>query len=119
MAPAAAASSLPGHTVWIGGDFMSGRFITAPFLCALCLIARHSWSWPRTGWIAVGAGIAGLTLLTPAPSLISGVDFRPAPGPADDHGISDVRRYYYPNAGLLRAGAAFHARARSSCDQGL
>jgi arabinofuranosyltransferase len=108
------------YTVWIGGDFMSGRFITAPFLCGLCLIARHSWSWPRTGWIAAGAAIAGLALLTPAPSLISGADFRPPPGPAaDDHGISDVRRYYYPNAGLLRTGGAFTPARDRLYDQGL
>ena len=108
------------YTVWIGGDFMSGRFITAPFLCGVCLIGRHAWNWPRLAVGGVCAAVVSLALLAPSPSLLTGADFRPAPGPAaDDHGISDVRRYYYPNAGLLRTNGAFTPARDRLYDQGL
>jgi arabinofuranosyltransferase len=107
------------YTVWIGGDFMSGRFISAPFLCGVCLITRHPWTWRRTVSLGACAGIVALALLAPTPSLLTGSDFRPAPAQADEHGIGDVRRYYYPNTGLLRTGAAFTPGRDRLYDQGL
>jgi arabinofuranosyltransferase len=107
------------YTVWIGGDFMTGRFIAAPFLCGACLIARHGWTWPRPATAGACAAIVALALLAPTPSLLTGSDFKPAPAAADGYGIGDVRRYYYPNTGLLRTGAPFTPARDRLYDQGL
>lgn len=41
------------YILWIGGDFMSGRFFTVPFLWALALLASKSWTPPWT-WALAG-----------------------------------------------------------------
>jgi len=83
----------------IGGDFMSGRFFAAPGFLALCIFAQL----PAPQWLAkqwklmglIGIGILGITLVArimepPMNTLmISG------------NGISDERRFYYADTGLV------------------
>ncbi|HEY5658437.1 MAG TPA: hypothetical protein VIY27_11680, partial [Myxococcota bacterium] len=108
------------YVVKIGGDFMSGRFLTPALFCAVVLIWRLGLS--RRGlWVAQGAVlIAGFTAPTPPP--LSGSDYGAAEAaarakPGADHnfrqsrGIGDARAFYYPSTGLLRSFAALRGGA--------
>lgn len=106
MAPALGLVLYLAYIVRIGGDFMSGRFLAAPFLWALgmlCsgLLLRCSGSWPL---------LAGLTLvlgaLAPASPVFTApeqrIGFDPG-GWASHHGISDEGANYFSSTGLLMA----------------
>jgi arabinofuranosyltransferase len=93
-----------GYTVWVGGDFMSGRFLTGPFVVAVMHLARSVPQRFNLGW-ALAVSLVWLTGLTAArPTIMStsayGSDIEPAQAIART-GITDERRYYYPQAGLL------------------
>jgi arabinofuranosyltransferase len=95
-----------GYVVWVGGDFMSGRFFTAPFVVAVMQLARSGAPRFNVGW-ALAIGLVWLTGLTSArPTIMStsayGSDIEPAEAIART-GITDERRYYYPQSGLLNA----------------
>jgi len=91
------------YTVRVGGDFMSGRFFTVPFVCSLALLARGPLA--RPGWKG-GAVLAALVvgaLAWPRCPVWPGREYG-AGGAADwdlDHGITDERAVYYPSTGLL------------------
>jgi arabinofuranosyltransferase len=100
------------YVVWVGGDFMSGRFLTGPFVLAV----MHLVAAPRpaeapaggTGWtvpLTAAALVWVVGLAAPRPTLAStaayGTDIQPADVIAPT-GITDERRYYYPQSGLLR-----------------
>jgi len=89
------------YVVRVGGDFMSGRFLTAPFFIAVALLSRIRFKNAAVfGAVFLVAAAAGaLPRYAPAKS-----------GPhyaniaIDAHGISDERGFYFPYAGLLAAG---------------
>ena len=89
-----------GYIVEIGGDFMVGRFFTAPFVVALAILTRAFAVAPRS-LLVVSAAAAPLLLL------LGGVpDFLRSPahdtGPTEHyHGVVDERRTYYDSLGLL------------------
>jgi arabinofuranosyltransferase len=94
------------YTVWVGGDFMSGRFLAAPFLCAVVHLARQPLA-PRfsVGW-AAAMGVVWMTgLAVPRPTILSNASFgdikedEAVPG---SH-VNDERRFYYRASGLLAA----------------
>jgi arabinofuranosyltransferase len=90
------------YIVRVGGDFMSGRFLTAPFVCALALLASIDWSRVRV-WPAIAAAVLVIGLAGAHPPIISGAGYgRPRPesqiGP-----ITDERNVYYAATGLLLA----------------
>jgi arabinofuranosyltransferase len=91
------------YTAGVGGDFMSGRFFTVPFVCALALLARGPLARPgRKGGAALAALLA-LGLAWPRCPVWSGRGYG-AGGAAEwdlDHGITDERAVYYPSTGLL------------------
>ncbi len=94
------------YVIWIGGDFMSGRFFTAPFVVAVMQLARSGPPRFTLGW-ALAIGLVWLTgMTTPRPTIMStsayGSDIEPAEAIART-GITDERRYYYPQSGLLTA----------------
>jgi len=100
------------YIVWIGGDFMAGRFLAAPAWAGagLLTIALTPAVWRRLtasrSWLApaVLAALALYGLAWPASRWGSGADygaglrFADIVGPA---GIADERAYYYPSTGLL------------------
>ena len=99
------------YVVWIGGDFMSGRFLAAPLLLAVAYLASVEWL-PRVALLPAALAVVLLGLAGPNPSLLSGRDYEPrllpragapAGGPVDQHGISDERAFYYHATGLLTA----------------
>lgn len=84
--------------VSVGGDHMSGRFLSAPFVVGLILLVRI----PMSG---LGAGILAPTLLafglvTRTPPLLS--DASMLARDLDGWAIADERGYYYFVSGLLR-----------------
>jgi arabinofuranosyltransferase len=87
-----------GYVACIGGDFMAGRFFTAPLLVAAIMVARHDWP-PVTAW-AAGAFVLGLGGVAASSTLLSGRDYSDK---TFDAGIADERGYAYQDAGLLTA----------------
>jgi arabinofuranosyltransferase len=94
------------YVVRVGGDFMYGRFLVAPFFMSLLILQ------PLAGRLSLaGATLSAATILTIGltapyqPSLLAGMRFG-ARDPVNKnlavHGIHDERRWYYPQAGLLR-----------------
>jgi len=79
--------------VWVGGDFMSGRFVTACTWTAAIVWARRAWR-PAPAW-ALAVTVVAAALAAP------GSPLRPIPvaGPRlertiDARGIADERRFY-------------------------
>jgi len=88
----------------IGGDFMSGRFLAAPALCAVAILARGLSPGPQTAAVIV-IGALALGVSSHRAPLRAGVDYGVHPrGDAmvDGRGVADERGYYYPFTGLLR-----------------
>jgi arabinofuranosyltransferase len=94
------------YVVRVGGDFMSGRFLTAPFLLSVLWLSRARMSEFAGAWVFAAAVVAVVGLSAPRPTILSnasyGSDIEPARVIAPT-GITDERRYYYPQSGLLTA----------------
>lgn len=96
------------YVVWIGGDFMEGRFLTLPLCVSLVVLLRlPRRSLPPLLLPASGAlGLAACIGLTPEPPFGTGRDFGKDRGSIKGrHGIADERRYYFQATGLRRLGA--------------
>ena len=93
------------YVLRIGGDFMSGRFLSAPLLLALVPLLRN-WSRDEAwrGWLTMVWAIF-LAFSGPTPMLLSRADFSlPKDQLIDtESGIADERAYYYKGTGLLHA----------------
>ena len=92
------------YVVVIGGDFMSGRFLSAPFFLTVVLLCHSN---PFKGlriWGAICCAIFLVGLNSAYPPLLSGAGYgSEREEMADANGITDERGYYYQNAGLLTA----------------
>jgi len=91
-----------GYIVRIGGDFMSGRFLSGPLLCAVIVLVRIDTS-EASRLFAFGTTLV-LGLMPPNQTIASGAEaggqfLSTGSGPT---GIVDERRFYYPFTGLLR-----------------
>ncbi len=90
------------YTVKIGGDFMSGRFLTAPLFAS---VALAGWLLPerlnaRVGEVAVLGGIIlALGLISPLPTYR--VDVPPEYSKSDEKRINDERAWYWADVSLL------------------
>lgn|GEM_PF-501405 len=90
------------YVIKIGGDFMSGRFLSAPFLAAVVLlmqmdVRRVRFARPAMAVLVLGSGFA-----TPHPPILSGTHFGAIPENLfDRHGVCDERRYYFGMSGLV------------------
>jgi arabinofuranosyltransferase len=91
------------YVVWIGGDFMSGRFLTGPLLLAVVVLARLEWSGKSTLVAAVAA--VALALLLPHSPLRApthyGDDVDSPWDHIDERGITDERAYWFHYTGLF------------------
>jgi arabinofuranosyltransferase len=112
------------YVVKVGGDFMLGRFFTAPFVAAVGALlvtsrgaslgrARHAEApVPRHGrvspggreaWLAAAVGALALALSSPrGPWATSDASLRPEGGALIRAGISDERAYYFPGTAIVR-----------------
>lgn len=89
------------YVLRIGGDFMSGRFFTAPFVLAVGLLARvpvelSGWA-PRL--LASALVLAGSASDTPPHMTPQTVTRRPAVIP--NNGVTDERHFYFADLGLM------------------
>jgi arabinofuranosyltransferase len=95
------------YVVKVGGDFMSGRFLTAPLFCALVLLSVVHFSSKLA--IVSLVMVVGIGFLSPTPPPLSGSDYGVTQdedamtGFKRSHGITDERRFYYQHTGLLKA----------------
>jgi arabinofuranosyltransferase len=86
--------------VRVGGDFMTGRMISAPLVCAVVVLSRFEWLAGERRAFAAWSAAALLGMAAPHPTVLS--------HSADNDtniarsGIADERQYYYPITGLLR-----------------
>ena len=89
------------YVVWIGGDFMSGRFFSTPLLVAVLLLTTGP-VLARTIRVAATSAVAlGLSLLASGGPLQSLGPLRVEPAELfDDWGIADERLYYFNSSGL-------------------
>jgi arabinofuranosyltransferase len=92
------------YVVLIGGDFMSGRFLTAPLFAALVLCCRFPLG-AAPAWVLVAAVAIACGLLPPySPFFSAGRDEAGIDHPAiDANGIADERAVQKEVASLLRA----------------
>ena len=103
----------------IGGDFMMGRFLTAPFVMGIALLARAEWLQRPARARVAAVAVLILGLLAPwEPAVLSGYGYAYAhrqilgPEPWGDgdpptirlRGITDERHAYYEATGLLKVG---------------
>jgi arabinofuranosyltransferase len=89
-----------GYVVWIGGDFMAGRFLSAPFIVSVMLFSHVPARLSPRVTILTAALILGLGLSAMMPSFLAGSDYRNGRVRAD--GIGDERGWYYQSTGFLR-----------------
>jgi arabinofuranosyltransferase len=89
----------------IGGDFMSGRFFSAPFVVSLCLIARMPGPLTVPGRLAPVAAALAFGLSVPTPTIVSGAAYTtPWNEMFSPSGIMDERGLYFPVQGWLSTG---------------
>lgn len=95
------------YVLWIGGDFMSGRLLTAPLLAAVVVISRLDLSRLQPVPMLLVFGLVlviGLSVPYPTP-VNDSVALMPEPVKAYltsfDGGVADERLYYYPATGFL------------------
>ncbi len=91
------------YIIRIGGDFMAGRFLVAPFTVGILLLdLAPAWRRPIAARIVVGLAVA--VALVPSSRVWSGADYGSDAAAEDqirDTGIADERAFYYPSTGLL------------------
>jgi arabinofuranosyltransferase len=83
-----------------GGDFMTGRMVSAPLVCAVVVLSRFEWIAGERRALAAWAAAVVVGLAAPHPTVSSTSadnDTSIARG-----GIADERQYYYPITGLIR-----------------
>jgi arabinofuranosyltransferase len=92
------------YVVSIGGDFMSGRFLSALVVAAVPLLETASLLQPGRNSLTAAILVGALTLGSSSSRWRSGSDFgRDATffTAVRETGISDERAYYYQHTGLL------------------
>ena len=89
------------YIVRIGGDFMSGRFLTVPLLASLCIIARIK--LPDRWVLAASGAVLAAGFASGFPTLVSDRSFGEDNGPASPWRISDERAFYFQETGLIQA----------------
>jgi len=90
------------YVMWVGGDFMSGRFLTAPLVLAVLCLTSAPLALRRTVIVAASAAAIALSAAPAVPNIVSGRSFG---FPADltiVNGVADERNFYFQTTGLIR-----------------
>lgn len=87
------------YIVRVGGDFMSGRFLTAPFLCAVLLLTRMPMPAVSAAWPLPLALVTALVFGTRSPNAFSALGSERERSVAAT-GVADERAYYWAQTGL-------------------
>ncbi len=104
------------YVAFIGGDFMSGRFLAAPLFVAL-MIFRPRLATVRmklTERFLAASVIVFVGLSADNPPLLTGASYGLDQNSAEwvgPHGVANERAYYYQDTGLLRAHRGGNLRA--------
>lgn len=88
-----------GYIVSIGGDFMEGRFLTAPLVISAIQISRYTYT--KQSFLFLAVVIVALGLLNIRSTLLSDKNYSNTR--FTQNGIADERGYYYQHLGLLTA----------------
>lgn len=101
------------YVVYVGGDFMSGRFLTVPLFAAVALLVSNVWlAEKHTAQAALLAGVVLIGLSAPYSPVVAsgdkGARTGTEPGWIRGRSIVDERANYYHNTGLLRALQTAH-----------
>lgn len=95
------------YVIKIGGDFMSGRFLTAPLFCAIIVLSRCHSITLKSIWLLAFITIVLIGLKSPYPPPLSNSNY---PGQFKgwienwmDKGIAEERGGYYQTSGLIKA----------------
>ncbi|MCX8064725.1 MAG: hypothetical protein N3G21_06075 [Candidatus Hydrogenedentes bacterium] len=89
------------YVLWIGGDFMGGRFLTVPFLLGVILVLRYS-QLDKVKWGIPAVLIFLITsLVQPNVPILTDATFgKDLSNFKDAHGIGDERMFYFQVASL-------------------
>lgn len=97
------------YILLIGGDFMSGRFLTSPLLISAIIFSRSNISKPQVKIFSIAAGLLGLTNINA--NLLSGSSYPYNDKIISSNGIADERGGYFQQRGLLLSSRdSFHYR---------
>ena len=88
------------YTVSVGGDFMSGRFFTMPFLVAATVLVPVLAADARTA-AAAGAALVAYNLLMPLVPLKTTADYDGAWPWRQQNGLKDERGHYHRATNIL------------------
>lgn len=88
------------YVIWIGGDFMEGRFFTVPLILSLVLFLNLPVMNFRYDYVLIGF-ILMLGLSIPHHTLTITEAFPGTNNPLSNNGITDERLYYFNSLGLL------------------
>jgi arabinofuranosyltransferase len=107
------------YTLWIGGDFMGGRFFSAPLVVGALILSR--WKTDLAGMSSLLpfliVGVVGLS--TPFAPLLSDSHYaRHRQVAADNARITDERAFYYEGTGLLRSSREFEMPNQKAAIEG-
>ena len=88
-----------GWVVWVGGDFMAGRFLTAPLVLAAALVAHAPVPPPlaRAAAALLVVAVLGIPYLSPFAARDYGETWHAA---IDDRGIADERSFHRTTTSL-------------------
>lgn len=90
------------YIVYIGGDFMAGRFLTAPFLLAGIQIIRANLNKTQLSILAICMSVLGVMSINA--TLFSHSSYKNET--ISRNGIADERGFYFQKWGLLNANRA-------------
>ncbi len=88
------------YILWIGGDFMGGRYFTVPLLLVTILLIRYSYLDRIKQGIPATAFFLFLSLTQPDVPILTGADYSKG-GFITSNGITTERKYYYEWSSLL------------------
>lgn len=95
------------YIVWIGGDFMSGRFFTAPLLISVIILISHHGSQKKYFKFGLALSIAMLCVLNAPSTLLTNYNFKDRN--FSPWGIADERGFYFQNSGFMVTPIAFYS----------
>jgi arabinofuranosyltransferase len=112
-----------GYTVYVGGDFMAGRFLTAPFLVAVIVLANielpHQAHLPK--YVVRGAWLVALVAVLAVGIFQHASRWGPdhAAVQIGAHGIANERDYYLAATGIWTIGFGPTTPRHRWAEQGL
>ena len=115
------------YVLLIGGDFMSGRYFSAPVFVAVIILATSNIGLTIRQMLAVFGATILIGTISLKPPIISGAGYGTGEpgrlegalvGTFDNHGIADERAYYYKYSGLLNARAGLEMPSSPLVEKG-